>query len=299
MKTYKQLVNELPVGEDCHVLTEEELHHLHVVLFNAYKDIEAVCNKYNISVAMTGGNAIGAIRHKGFIPWDDDADLIMTRADYEIFKGCFQKELGDRYILNAPNLSQKPTNRFPKILIKGTRFVEMSADDDDRACIKLDLFILENIPENKLLQLLKGTYCNVLMVIAGVVNAYEHRSPAEERRMSATKAGKRAYRARLFLGRMFSFRKSYRWFDSVDKHCQYSRGSSLTGTPTGTNHYFGMVMDRSVVLPFRKVPFEDTTVYIPNDYDAYLTQLFGDYMTVPPVEKREHHYVREIAFTEH
>ena len=295
MKGYKKVLNELPVSKECHLLSDDELHRLQLTMLNAYKEIEAVCLKHNLAIAMAGGNAIGAIRHKGFIPWDDDVDLLMSRKDFEAFKKIFPKELGDKYVLNAPNYSAKPTNRFPKILIKGTKFVEMAMEDDDRACIKMDLFILENMPENKIVYKVKGLFCNALMYIASVVDTYEHRAVIKDY-MSATEEGRKMYKRRALIGRIFSFRSSYSWFNTVDKCCQYHKKSSLVADPCGTYHYFGTTMKRKLMYPFRKVPFENTTVFIPNDYDAYLTKLYGNYMEIPPVEKQEHHYVRKISF---
>ena len=222
----------------------------------------------------------------------------MPRSDYNKFKEIFDQELGDKYILNAPNHSEKPANRFIKILIKNTRFVEMDMDDDERACIKLDLFVLENLPENKCIRMVKGTFCNFLMLVASAVDVYEHKETIEDSFMAGTKEGMKRCRQLIFIGRIFSFRSSYRWFDSVDKHCQYNHASNLIGNPAGTFHYFGVIMKRDIFLPFRKVQFEDTTVYIPNDYDTYLTSLFGNYMQLPPEDKREHHYIKSIKFIE-
>ena len=298
MKSNKQLLNQTPVNESCHMLSDQELHRLQKTLLNAYKDIEACCEKHGLSIAMTGGNAIGAIRHKGFIPWDDDVDLMMTRDDYEVFKEIFDSELGKRYVLNAPNFSVAPTNRFAKILIKGTRFVELDTENDERACIKLDLFVLENIPNNRFIRLVKGHFCNALMLIASSVETYEYDIHHGKSSFTGTKEGLKRQKQMVFIGRLFAFRNKYKWLNSVDKHCQYKHATTQIGTTTGSFHYFGTIMNREIILPFRKVPFEETTVYIPKDYDIYLTRIFGNYMEIPPVDKREHHFVSEIRFSE-
>ena len=171
-------------------------------------------------------------------------------------------------------------------------------DDDERACIKMDIFILERMPENKIVYKCKGIICNALMFIAGVVDTYEHRVAPECHQLASTKEGLRMYKRRLFVGRLFSFKSSYRWFDLVDKWCQYNKKSNLRGTPAGTNHYFATTMNYATYFPFREVNFEDTTVFIPNDYDTILRKSYGDYMKIPPVEKQEKHYIRKIEFPE-
>ena len=72
-------------------------------LLEMYSDILRVCEKYNIRVMLGGGSALGAVRHGGFIPWDDDLDLIMPREDYNKFISVFDKELSDLYEITSPN----------------------------------------------------------------------------------------------------------------------------------------------------------------------------------------------------
>lgn len=89
----------------------------HTIL-GIYKDLLAVCKKYNLTPYLIGGSCLGAIRHKGFIPWDDDLDVGMSRSDYQKFKKVFKKELSDRYVLNAPNYIGCAKGRFAKMMKK-------------------------------------------------------------------------------------------------------------------------------------------------------------------------------------
>ena len=83
-------------------LTDKERERLRKCLFSIYKDIALVCSKYGLCFMLGGGSVLGAVRHKGFIPWDDDIDLMMPREDYMKFISVFNKELGNKYDLFYP-----------------------------------------------------------------------------------------------------------------------------------------------------------------------------------------------------
>ena len=86
-------------------IDEETRERLQLAILDMYKDVFTACQKYNIIPYLIGGSALGAVRHHGFIPWDDDIDIGMTRDDYIRFVDIFERELGEQYIINAPNVT--------------------------------------------------------------------------------------------------------------------------------------------------------------------------------------------------
>ena len=78
--------------------TKITVHDVHVVLLEMLKDIDALCRKHNIPYFLNGGTALGAVRHKGFIPWDDDADISMMREDFDRFREVVKTDLPDKYV---------------------------------------------------------------------------------------------------------------------------------------------------------------------------------------------------------
>lgn len=295
--TYKELLNSLECDNKIRSLTVDEVIQLKSVMFECYQDLKKICDKYDISLMLGGGSAIGAVRHHGFIPWDDDFDLMISRDDFNKLKSIFEVNLGEKYILNSPNYSSNPTNRFPKILIKGTKFVEAGEDAEcDTNKIKIDLFIIENVPQNKFVRFLHGILCSGLMYIASCVSIYEEKDSDLNKLMRKTKDGRRFLQKRLFIGKIFSSIPYVRWCNIVDSVCQYKKEGEYVTIPSGRKHYFGELQKRSTFYPVSEGDFEGIIVQLPNDVDAYLSNLYGNYMEIPPVDKREKHLISEIQF---
>lgn len=113
--------------------------------------------------------------------------------------------------------------------------------------------------------------------------------------MMQTDEGKKRYRQRMFLGHLFgviSHRRWVWWFDQLNAK---SKKSKYLTVPTGRNHYIGETQLVDVFIPHKKGVFEGVIVNLPSNYDAYLTTLYGNYMEVPPVEKRERHFVYKYS----
>ena len=286
MKSHKETRYEKLKQSGAHVVEGEELARLQQVLLEMVMDLQTVCEENGLECFVVGGSALGAVRHHGFIPWDDDVDLSMPREDLEKLKKIFREKLGDKYILNAPNYEEDATNRFPKILKKGTRFVEAGVPEDDRTCIKIDIFPLENVPDNPVARWVKGMHCTFLMFAGGALLSYEEARSRKEK-----------MDARAFAGMLLSFRSSGRWFDRFDKVCRCRNSHSRdVGIPSGRKHYFGEILPRNVVFPLSAVAFEGHEMKIFADPDYALRNLYGNYMEIPPEEKREKHYVDKIEF---
>ena len=297
MKSYKALLNSLSNDSSLRQLTDEEIKKLRNLFLTTFQDLVACCKKYNLTVMLVGGTAIGAVRHRGFIPWDDDMDVAMSRKDFKKLKKVFDKELGEKYILSSPNYKNNANNRFPMMLVKNTLFVEAgNSSDKEGAKIKIDIFIIENIPQNYIHRFFKGFLCSMLMLIASYEDTYEHQSEELKKYMCKTREGTKTYYRRVRVGKLFSFFKFQKWMNIVDSSCQYKKSTSLMGIPSGRGHYFGEIRSRKTFYPVSKGLFEGIEVNLPGDTDDYLKNLFGDYMKIPEVKNREKHFIYDIKF---
>lgn len=298
---FKAMMNSLSFGSNIlRELTPEENQALKENLVAMFQDVWNICQKYNLTIMLGGGSALGCVRHEGFIPWDDDLDLMMPRSDYEVLKTVFEKELGPKYILSAPNYKGKAKARFPKIIKKNTTMKELTDVNSDLPCgIFLDIFLIENIPENMVLRKIKGLWCSALMFASTQAFWYEHRCDALKAYMCQTNEGKKSYCIRMGLGSLFSIIPSWRWFNAVDKTIQYNGKTEFVGMPTGRKHYFGEIHSRNVLLPVSFGSFCGEKAPLPGKTDIYLKKLYGEhYMELPPENKREKHFIVEFNLNE-
>ena len=288
----KEAINRIDSTSVIEAITDEQRKEIQSKLLEMYSDLFCVCQRYGIVPYLGGGSCLGAVRHQGFIPWDDDLDVNITREDYEKLKNVFDAELSSKYILVAPNYSSVSISRFPKMLMKGTKLVEIGGPKrEDYQCLSIDLFVIENVPENKFLRMLKGTYANILEYIAGRVQMYQDSDELSNKLMKLT--GNRYYFDKM-VGAVFSFRDVSFWNNYVDKVVQYKKHTSLCNFPTGRKHYFGEILEKNELFPEVLVDFENIKAPIFKGYDYYLTNLYGEYMDIPSVENREKHFIKEV-----
>lgn len=280
-----------------HQITEDEAKKLKECLLEMLKDLISVCEKYDLCYMLCGGSALGAVRHKGFIPWDDDVDVMMPRNDYNKLIEIFDKELADKYYMNVPNSKYNIITNFMKLVKKGT-FLEDIYDIGAtyNKGIFIDIFPLENAPANPYIRRLKGLVSDILAFIGASQYMYTYRNEVTRKYFAQSKKGNRYYRFRLFIGWFFGFFSYKTWHNIFDRFVQSNKNTGVYTIPTGRNHYYGECIDANVVFPASKGVFENLEVNLPNDVDAYLKNLYGDYMKVPPIEKRERHYITNIKF---
>ena len=134
---------------DLKILSEQELKFLQESILDIYRDVLSVCEKAGIRVMMVAGSAIGVVRHKGFIPWDDDIDIFLTRENYKKLIDLLKDDL--HYKLYAPETTENYLYGFCKLMDKRT--VIYSEYDEEIGTPELGVFIdiypVDLIPENK------------------------------------------------------------------------------------------------------------------------------------------------------
>lgn len=276
----------------------QDLERLHRAELGMLKDFMELCDKNGIEYFAISGTAIGAVRHQGFIPWDDDIDIALLREDYERFVRAMKKDQAFRakYVLWGPDRPHKYYNLQPTLMLRNTVFVnENAAAGGYRPGILMDLFIYDNIPEDEKQAAVIIQKCRRYKILYIVRNVNFFRllkgQPAIQK-LKNFLCGWIRLGLRLIPGSdEILYRKflqyATRYRGKSDKYtCLFDPGSHI------------MHIWKSKSYPTIKVPFEDTEIRLVKNYDEQLRQHMGNYLELPPEEKRTNHYPVELDFGE-
>ena len=268
-------------------LTPEELRKVQLLELKVLKEIKRVCAKHDIKYFLTGGTLIGAVRHKGFIPCDDDIDIAMMRSDYDRFIEIAPKELGPEFSLLSIQHDPKIGTFFSKVVLNGTTYRNIQQPDDAKNFgFLVDVLPYDNIYDNKLLAKLYFSWLNFCVVLYSMKNGY-HNGTTKLKQFVA-KAMKICF-----------FWVPKGWLRNNIINYPYRLNRKKTNTRAYLSGRYGIPREmRSAYLfgEYTELPFEDDSFMVLKEYHAFLTELFGDYMKLPPVEQRVTHQVAELDF---
>ncbi len=275
---------------------EKTLRRLQQTLLGVFTDFAAVCEKYDFRYFMFAGSGIGVVRHRGFIPWDDDIDVAMPREDYDKLLEIAPVEWAGKYKITTPLTDSRYCSAVTKMQKLGTKFVpEISKDMKCDLCIALDIFPYDNVPENPFLQkkqLWITWFLTKLIFLRG--NAH----PIIPLQGWKKTAAKRICELAHFLTVLFHVSPRFLYKCLVFESTRYNaEETSKLMTFMDADPKKSWVM-RDELYPLLDMPFENTTVKMPNQYDKCLRRIFGDYMRLPPEDQRVNHCPYILDFGE-
>ena len=282
------------------VMSPKERTKLQDLLTSMLKDIQKACSLMGVEIVLCGGSCLGAVRHQGFIPWDDDMDISMFREDWDLFKTRFDELLGGKYVLEAPNYNDKDS-KYPwsKIYLKGTEYVEVfDINYPYNKGISIDVFVIENVHRLRFVQYFDASIAALFKYVATSMLFYKYPNDLMKQMFSHTFKSKMYFDSRRLLGWFFSCVSHKKWLEWYDKFISRHKEASMMVTiPTGTRLYLGEMLNRNIWLPFSKGVFNGVKVNLPKNPDLYCKNLYGNnYMQIPPVEKREPHPIVKLSF---
>ena len=267
-------------------ISEEELKQIQSVQQELIREVERICNKCNIHFNMVGGTMLGAIRHKGYIPWDDDADIGFLRTEYEKFRKACKKELNhEKYYMQDLRDTEGYRWGYGKLRRKETEFVRMNQEFMPyEQGIFIDLMPFDNVPDGWLTKRIHFFRCFLYRKLFW--SEVGSRAELNRWKRAAYKIMRRIP-MKLIL-------KSYQQFidDGQRKKTQSVRILTFP-TPKGIYGY-----ERRWYTQLSKYQFGDMQLPGARDYDGYLRVKYGNYMELPPTEKQKTHPVSKLKLPE-
>lgn len=273
---------------------KETLEKLKRAELNILKDFIAVCEKHGLKYFVCWGTAIGAVRHKGFIPWDDDIDVGMLRDDYEKFVRIAKREMSDHYYVTTPKTMKNYASGVIKVQRLGTRFVpEFSRTMKCRLCLHIDIFVFDNADEDQVILKKKINRVRNISKALFLCGSPYPEIPFKGIKGMAAKAV--CYIAHyVFKWTHLSIAKLYDKMEKISKSANYRDTDSVICY--NCLRPMQSKMKREDLFPLKEVEFENIMVYVPNNYHKYLTSYYGDYMKLPPKEQRVNHAAYIVDF---
>lgn len=261
------------------------------------KEIRRVCDENGINYFLCGGTLIGAVRHKGFIPWDDDLDMGMLREDFDRFCKIAPEKLSKDFFLQTWDTDKEYGHAYAKVRMNGTKYREMADSTNKKhQGFYVDILPYDNIPEDKdELAVMSGKIMTLryLMIMKNRMTVWKVHTTFKKRfRMYLSYLPKRIKAAFISRDKLIAdFNSAMRQYNGTKTPCvcQESGGATFGKYP----------IKREFLESFTDLEFEGEAFKCPAEYDRFLRDIYGDYMQLPPEEERVcRHGIFEIKFKE-
>lgn len=275
-------------------MIEEDLRKIQQIELGLLVELDRICRKHEIEYFIIAGTLLGAVRHKGFIPWDDDVDVAMKRSEYERFCRICEEELSkEQFFLQNYQTDDAYRWGYAKLRKRNTLYSRKGQEAIKcMSGISIDIFIIDYVPDNYFLRMLHHYIRRgCIKTLWSIVGATEEKNPIlrilyrglrhvpkeipnkiEEKIVRCTNKKERKYLC--YTG---FYRKTY-----------YTRKKE---------NRFDTGLCASWFKERTEIMFEEKSFYTCKDYKKYLEFMYGDYMKIPKKEERENHPANSYNFT--
>ena len=273
----------LTKGDDCMVLTP-----LHQVELRLMQTVINICDTEKIDYFLIGGSLLGAIRHHGFIPWDDDIDIGMRRSEYQRFIAVANRYLDpDQYFLQTGASDPDYGLSYMKLLDVNTYIEEKNNVNNAFKGVFVDIFPFDKIPDDEALRRSQMMHfrledaaillrLNYNFVKTPLRNLLTKRTPQQLAEVNGHKQDREGY---------------MRLYEQSDSRTYKNLASQYD--------YDKEILSYQELTELESAPFEDLQVKIPRAYDQILTRMYGDYLQLPPADQRVEKHLNKLIINNH
>lgn len=234
--------------------------------------VDEICKENNIEYWLSSGTCLGAVRHGGFIPWDDDLDIEMTRENYLRFQHVFKEN--DKYVLQTRHNDKYYPSGFAKVRLKGTEVYDSLYKYRG---VFIDVFCLEHI--NKF----SSSVFNMMFIVFG----HKIYNMLKQSRGQVIKFH--------FLSALFSLCKfTFYSLTKIDRLLEFALPTNQIYRHTYGLGWVDNTRDMSLIKPLTSIQFEGFSFPVPHDTDAYLRRMYGDWTLLPEERLMKPNHIQYI-----
>lgn len=261
-------------------MDDSKLRALQLCELEILNEFVRVCERHNLRYFLVGGTLLGAVRHQGFIPWDDDIDVGMLREDYEKFSKIAQVELSEQYFYQSPQTDPHYFLTYNKIRKHGTQvYEERFRNSNFHKGVFIDIFPLDFCPK-------PSVFCHFLFNVLAVMNYRGQVDSGEDYQPYDEWMGKIGYGVlRLFSPKLLvNVRKAVLWLSKI---CS---GKNYVASYSGAYGYEREVQEVDAYVNVANLSFCNESYSVSSQYLNYLTLIYGEnYMDIPEISGRKSH----------
>lgn len=256
--------------------TERIQHHS----INILREIDRICRANDIPYFITNGTLLGAVRHKGFIPWDDDIDVAMLRPDFNRFVKHAREWLSAPYEFISPETYEKCPGELSKVIDGSTTLIERWSYNQ-LGGVYVDVWVFDAVSDKRWQRRLHFSAYKVLNRLLYMRN----RDPYKRGH------GMSSWWPRIVQS-LFKNSTLQRWMHKVQTACDFDKHDKICMLDNGEKS----IISKKVIGQRKEYEFESQLFFGPEDYDTYLRALYGEYMELPPENKRRVHRPDYVDF---
>ena len=267
----------------------ETLKTLQRIQLQILKKVVKVCEKHDLNYYLSEGTLLGALRHGGFIPWDDDIDISMYREDYNKFLKVAQKELGENLFVQTGYTDKNYSRYITKVRLNDTKYIEYgTADIEMHHGIYIDIFPLDHVVNPSSLTVhIRALLIRLLFAVKTIKSG---------RRFSQDTQLKRFLRPLL---RPITLLIPNELINSAFDYLatlSNSRDGDYTTNFFSAYGWKKQLVQNKIYGSGKKVAFENVYLTVPDNPEVILSRIYGDYMRLPPESERKGHEVLKVSF---